>query len=175
MNSKDFSLLKYFKSNNFIIDNLAHITFLFLILNLLFIFLISKTEEKSLVKEINKQLKKVNFQDINLDNIEYKEYEDKIKKLVKTKMNFNKKKNNSLIFILITINIFMMIMLTTTIYYNNKYSNFTSKKIKHLFLDLLFIFILIGIIETLFFFNVGLKYNPVTIKFIVSELNQSLT
>ena len=175
MNSKNFSLLKYFKSNYFIIDNLAHITFLFLILTLLFIFLISKTEEKSLIKEVNKELKNVNFKDINLDKIEYKEHEDKIKKLVKTKMNFNKKKNNLLIFILLIINIFMMIILTITIYYNNKYSNFTFKKIKHLFLDLLFIFIIIGIIETLFFFNVGLNYNPVTIKYIVSELNQTLT
>lgn len=173
MNSKNFSLLKYFKSNYFIIDNLAHITFLFLILTLLFIFLISKTEEKSLIKEVNKELKNVNFQNINFK--ENSEYEDKIKKLVKTKMNFNKKKNNLLIFILLIINIFMMIILTITIYYNNKYSNFTFKKIKHLFLDLLFIFIIIGIIETLFFFNVGLNYNPVTIKYIVSELNQTLT
>lgn len=170
---------KYLNSKYFKYDLLIHITFLILIFVILFLFVISKMEKKGLLSEIKIQLH--NHIDNNIKNKlkiikNTKQTElETIKNIVNNKTNtvtywYNKKLKT----ILITILIFTLIIFVVNFYsaINNK--NITVKNFFKLLLENLLTFLLIGMIEMIFFLNVGIKYVPLKSTFIVNKFIENV-
>ena len=152
---------------------LFHVTFLFIILSILFTQFINNIASEHINNEIknyidgNNLFKNTKF---NLKKyISYNYYKNKFSKEDFTKKYINKQ----IYFYIFIFNIFLIIILCLFIGYLLITKSIEIDEIKILVLENILTFILVGIFEYLFFMNIALKYIPIQphllIKFFIDD------
>jgi hypothetical protein len=127
------------------------------------------------IKNITEELIKENITVGRLFNkIKDNTYLDSIGKLFITKDSATYWYNKNVVNTVICIIIIIIIILVINFYSSIKNNNIKKKQLKFLFLENLLCFLTIGMIEMIFFLNVGLKFKPFTVSFIIEKINENI-
>lgn len=164
---------KKYRTDEWIIDIYIHIIILLIILSIAFWKIISKTEVKSIQGEVKNQISNVLSKNVAtgqtktaMSSIPY----DKLLKIYNGKPSKNiEDHNNSLLRLNITI---ICVLIITFVILWTVLSINCGKCIPvgKIFIENIGLFVLIGVIEVLFFINIASKYVPVKPSFMVNTV-----
>ena len=157
-----------------ILDYIVHLFILVVILCLIFFLFISKTERENLNKSLNSEIRKsIEDTHVSFDPVLGQQLKD-LSKIYKGKNSIETYYNQGLINISIAVIICFFITLVS-VYWTMKLSAHKCPPIYYIIFKNVLLFMLVGIVEYLFFVNIAENYVPVDPSYISELLNEKLS
>lgn len=168
MKSQNQSLINFLNGTHFRVDLALHFTLLVIIYTLMFDFVISKLIKKELFKFINGY---ININDKVLDlnqeqQIIFKKIGDKYRN-TDNRNDLTYQHNRRLKIILYSIVSLIIVLFILLVHYYIVKKKLSMRQFKKIMLENVLLFLIVGIIEIIFTFNIATRYSSINPSFIV--------
>lgn len=168
MKSRNQSLINFLKGTYFKVDLALHFTLLVVIYTLMFNFVISKLIKKELFKVLDTYTN-INDKVLNLNQeqqIILKKLSDNYKNIPNSN-DLTYQHNRRLKLILYSIVSLIIVLFILLIYYYIVKKKLSMRQFKKIMLENVLLFIIVGIIEIIFTFNIATRYISINPSFLV--------
>lgn len=156
------------------IHSIFHIFILFIVLTAFFFIVVENIERKTLTAELVNGIHK------GLNNIVMQKNQDAYEKLSKLASLYKNPEKSDIIYngalfvicigIIITLGLILLTLILTLKYSGNKCINMVN-----IILENLLLFICVGVVEYLFFINIGMNYVPIKPSYMTELINNELS
>jgi hypothetical protein len=155
------------------IHSIFHVLILFIVLTVFFFIVVEDLEKSSLTNEL------VHGIENGLKNVKITKDEGTYDKLLKLAELYNKPDPTSIayndsLYVICIATIITLFMVLITLIFTLKYSSRKCISILNIILENMLLFVCVGVVEYLFFINIGSHYIPIVPSYIGSVINKTL-